>query len=203
VRFLYQHAFLPPLHLTLRGVTVLPLTEWAFLCGLCLPLTPPFIHSIPPSFPFLLLSISVEIDQLTQEQVGRLHWASTCSLDTALTHWRLPKILLYWLRGEGDDKYNSLCGGTLSVAVSRNLFRKNRILYTMIVGVKKGGTWKKASLCMALVVLNSHLHGDGPICFSTVYTMTDWIREGFQGFPFCSWRVTVIHPGQCAGGKLR
>lgn len=104
---------------------------------------------------------------------------------------------------KGGDKDDSLCGGTLSVTASRNLFRKNRILYTMIVGVKKGGTLKKASLCMALVVLNSHLHGDGPICFSTVYTMTDWIREGFQGFPFCSWRVTVIHPGQCAGGKLR
>lgn len=43
--------------------------------------------------------------------------------------------------GWGDDKDDSLCGGTLSAAATRNLFRKNRILYTMVVGVKKGGTY--------------------------------------------------------------
>lgn len=43
--------------------------------------------------------------------------------------------------GGGDDKDDSLCGGTLSAAATRNLFRKNRILYTMVVGVKKGGTY--------------------------------------------------------------
>lgn len=41
----------------------------------------------------------------------------------------------------GYDKDDSLCGGTLSAAATRNLFRKNRILYTMAVGVKKGGTY--------------------------------------------------------------
>lgn len=65
------------------------------------------------------------------------------------TRGRLPKILLYWLKWRvggvwrvgGDDKDDSLCGGTLSAAATRNLFRKNRILYTMVVGVKKGGTY--------------------------------------------------------------
>lgn len=46
-----------------------------------------------------------------------------------------------WRVGGGDDKDDSLCGGTLSAAATRNLFRKNRILYTMVVGVKKGGTY--------------------------------------------------------------
>lgn len=45
------------------------------------------------------------------------------------------------VEGGGDDKDDSLCGGTLSAAATRNLFRKNRILYTMVVGVKKGGTY--------------------------------------------------------------
>lgn len=47
-----------------------------------------------------------------------------------------------WSGGKGGyDKDDSLCGGTLSAAATRNLFRKNRILYTMVVGVKKGGTY--------------------------------------------------------------
>lgn len=49
--------------------------------------------------------------------------------------------LLTEVEGGGYDKDDSLCGGTLSAAVTRNLFRKNRILYTIVVGVKKGGTY--------------------------------------------------------------
>lgn len=139
MRCLYQHALFL-LHLTLRGVTEFPLTEWAFLCSLSLP---PCIPSILPLFPFLLLSISVEIDQLTQEQVGRLHWAPTCPLDTELTHRQLPKILLYWLRG--DDKDDSLCGGTLSVTASRNLFRKTGF-YTQWSWVWRKGAHKKKNI---------------------------------------------------------
>lgn len=98
-------------------------------------------HAYPPP-----PHISVKLDQFTAG-TGRQTPASPPPVpwNTQIcTHGCVPEMLLYWLnlRGVwGDDKDDSLCGGILSAAATRNLFWKNRILYTMVVGVKKGGTY--------------------------------------------------------------
>lgn len=101
-----------------------------------------------PTFFSLPLSMSVKTDQFTGEQVGRLRQAPHLYPETQkFTRGADCQRSCFtdWSGGEGgkggDDKDDSLCGGTLSAAATRNLFRKNWILYTMVVGVKKGGTY--------------------------------------------------------------
>lgn len=103
--------------------------------------------SHPPPHP----SMSVKIDPFTGEQVGRFRQAPHLYPETHEFARRADcqrSCFTDWIGGGwggggvgGYDKDDSLCGGTLSAAATRNLFRKNRILYTMVVGVKKGGTY--------------------------------------------------------------
>lgn len=112
------------------------------------PLTLTFVHLPSPFSPFFFPSpsMSVKIDQFTGG-TGRQNPASppTCTSKTHKFAHRADcqrSCFTDWSGGEGGyDKDDSLCGGTLSAAATRNLFRKNRILYTMVVGVKKGGTY--------------------------------------------------------------
>lgn len=150
---LFLSACLTPLHHTLsrdtpersifhsRGPSNPPLT--LTFVHLPAPLSP---HSgfharfFPPPRPCLS-----KLTSLQGEQVGRLRQAPHLYPEThEFAHGADCQRSCFtdWSGGEGGyDKDDSLCGGTLSAAATRNLFRKNRILYTMVVGVKKGGTY--------------------------------------------------------------
>lgn len=148
----YQHASLPftvpyqktPLRGSIfhsRGPSNPPLT----LTFVHLPaLFSPFLVSMLAFFPSP--SMSVKIDQFTGG-TGRQNPASPPPAPQKHTNShtgptaRDPALLTEVEGRGGYDKDDSLCGGTLSTAATRNLFRKNRILYTMVVGVKKGGTY--------------------------------------------------------------
>lgn len=122
------------------------------------PLTLTFVHLPAPLFVVSApafsspLHVCQKLTTLQGEQVGRLRQSPppTCTLKRTNSHAgptaKDPALLTEVegggvCGGWGDDKDDSLCGGTLSAAATRNLFRKNRILYTMVVGVKKGGTY--------------------------------------------------------------
>lgn len=109
------------------------------ICSISLPFLPSSrFHACPP----LHHPCLTKLTGLHGEEVGRLWRAPHLYLKNTNLHVGLtardPALLT---EVGGYDKDDSLCGGTLSAAVTRNLFRKNRILYTIVVGVKKGGTY--------------------------------------------------------------
>lgn len=114
------------------------------ICSISLPFLPSScFHACPPTprSP----SMSVKIDRFTWGR-GRQTLASPPPVPKKHKFARgadcQRSCFTDWSGGVGGyDKDDSLCGGTLSAAVTRNLFRKNRILYTIVVGVKKGGTY--------------------------------------------------------------
>lgn len=68
----------------------------------------------------------------------------------ARAHWgRLPEILLHSNGGEGrrNDKDDSLCGGTLSAAATRNLFRKKDFIHNGGGCEKRGHILKEVPSC--------------------------------------------------------
>lgn len=69
--------------------------------------------------------------------------------------------------GEGRryDKDDSLCGGTLSAAATRNLFRKKDFIHNGRGCEKRGHILKEElHVCRAGDFFKMHLNGKGPIC---------------------------------------
>lgn len=145
---------------------------------------PPFnssIHSLYPSFVSLSPALHICGDWPAYTRTGRqaslsLHLFPGYSAHT-LTTAKDPALLT---KGGGGWQIQQLVWGNIVCGCESKSFQEKQDFIHNDCGCEeRGHILKEASLCMELVVLNSRLHGDGPICFSTVYTMTDWIREGF------------------------
>lgn len=89
--------------------------------------------------------------------------------------------------GRGHDKDDSLCGGTLSAAATRNLFRKKQDFIHNGRGCEeRGHILKEAPLSvhsswfLKFICMDKVQHVLFPLLG---WSVTDWIKDGFPGYP--------------------